>query len=111
MNKMQVIKELLESGVGMVISVPTNGGYSTQIVEDANDVLQYLENREAFYAKAHGCTLREYLLWEEDKYSAMCSATTSKGKPCRNTVTGGQDVPVRRWLELQGEYCWMHGGD
>ncbi len=112
MNKVQVIKELLENGVGMTISVPTNGGGCfTSLIQDPNEVLDYIENRDAYFARVHGCSLREYLLWKADNYSVVCSATTSKGKPCKQIVRGGSDVDVKRWRELQGEYCWVHAAE
>lgn len=72
------------------------------------EVVEFADDPEAIYAKAHGVTKAEYRDWMDDDCTRFCAATTRAGKPCRNMVAGGFQVSAKRWLELQGEYCASH---
>jgi hypothetical protein len=75
------------------------------------DVLLFLADAEALYAKHHAVSREQYRDWTEADYCVTCSGTTKRRRPCKNLVPGGYRVPPNRWLQLQGQYCDLHEGD
>lgn len=108
MDKLNFLKELKVKGIEFGLSIPGQWGQHTYYATPA-EVLEYLDNPISLYAKYYGVFVREYLLWVEDGHSVKCSAKTKSGKQCRNTVTGGSNVDPKVWVEMQNEYCAVHG--
>lgn len=104
------LNSLQRAGVRFLIAVPSECG-SSEGLFPPEDILLFLEDKEALYAKHYGITKNQYRDWTEEGYAVTCSATTKRGKPCRNLVPGGFQVSPKRWLELQGHYCDLHEGE
>jgi hypothetical protein len=108
MENIALLKKLEELGVTFCISIPSQWGQENHIA-NPNELLILLNDPIAIYASHYGVSKAEYLDWENEEFSAHCSAKTSKGKQCKNIVPGGSNVSPGRWVELQGEYCTIHG--
>jgi len=109
MEKLKFLSALNSKGVSFIVSIPNQSGSET-IYLNAEDVIQYGKNPDAFIANYHGIELREYLMWLEEEYSVRCSANTKSGKQCKNIAIGGSLVDPKTWVKMQGEYCAVHGG-
>lgn len=107
MDKLTFLRELENAGVSFVISVPSENGVDAGIFSPSQ-VLMFLTEPNAVYAKFHGVSLRDYLQWEAENASVQCSARTKAGNRCKNVVTGGASVSPKRWVELHGQYCDVH---
>jgi hypothetical protein len=105
----QTLSILSQKGVDFALAVPNECGQMTYYASP-EELTILVDDPEAIYAKAHGVTKFEYRDWMSDQCMAYCSATTKAGKRCRNMVVGGYQVTAKRWLELRGEYCVVHGG-
>jgi hypothetical protein len=99
---------LKAAGVHLVIELPTAFGVNERDCS-VDDVLLFLDDREAFYAKSYGVTMADLRDWADDNYNVICSAMTKKERKCRNIVVGS--VSPERWVKRQGEYCALHSGD
>lgn len=111
MDNVQLLQEMFDNGIEICIPLPAEYGSLTHFAKRPEEILEYLADRNAFYASTYGVSVRDFLLWKDSDFSVSCSATTSQGKPCKQIVAGGSHVPVKTWLELQGEYCRYHGGE
>src|ERR1035438_7567411 len=107
----ETLSILSEKGVDFCISVPHECGECGQTTFRATpeDLVIFVDDPAAIYAKAHGVTKSEYRDWVDDECIAHCAAKTRAGRRCRNMVVGGYQVSAKRWLELQGGYCAVHG--
>ena len=105
---LHTLRSLSEKRVGFCIPVPTEGGQMT-VQATPEDLVIFADDPAAFYAKALGVTKPEYEGWIDDQYTAYCAAKTKAGRSCRNMVRGGYQVSAKRWVELQGGYCVVHG--
>jgi len=104
---LRTLSILRERGVEFCISVPNQYGQETYLAT-ADDLMTFLDDPTAVYAKALGVTKEQYRDWMDDSCIAHCAATTRTGKQCRNAVPGGFQVSAARWVALQGEYCTVH---
>jgi len=104
----QTLNILAQRGVQYCIPVVSEFGQITYIA-GPEDLLVFADDPDAIYSKAHGVTKAEYRDWTDDGFTAMCAATTKTGRRCRNDVLGGHLVSAKRWVELQGGYCAVHG--
>src|SRR4051794_11827475 len=104
---LRTLSILSERGVEFCISVPNQYGQEIYVAT-AEDLMTFLEDPTAVYAKALGVTKEQYRDWMDDSCIAYCSAKTRAGRQCRNAVAGGFQVSAARWVALQGEYCMLH---
>lgn len=72
----------------------------------AEDVPDILDNPTAWMAKQHGLTVPEYREFSASEI-VICSAITSKGKPCKCCVGSHRGDP-KRFLWLRSRYCKTH---
>lgn len=107
MNNLELLNKLAELGVTFCLAVPNQWGHETHI-SDPSELLEFIDDPVSLYARYHGVTKQQYLAWANDEFSVVCSATTSKGKPCKKIVKGGSNVSPRQWVAMQGEYCSLH---
>ena len=110
MEHLDLLKRLEELGVEFCISIPSQWGQETHVAKP-EELLSLIKDPVALYAKHYGVSKEEYLAWANEDFSVHCSGKTSKGKRCKNIVPGGSNVSPSRWVELQGEYCTVHGGE
>lgn len=108
--------ELLEArGVSMLVTVDASGGGHTFPLK-AKDVPLFLEDRDAWTAKAWGVTKDIFQQWKHEGGFVRCAGDTKAGRRCKNPVMGAAvpeqlgaavDPPV--FAELLGGYCHLHG--
>lgn len=103
------LNRLQELGVEFGISIPNQWG-ATTIAASPQQIVEFEDDPVAFYAKAHGVSVQNYLSWVESNYHVYCSGKTKKGKRCKNVVVGGSNVDADTWANMQGSYCSLHGG-
>ena len=109
----QTLRVLSEKGVVFLIYGPheaPNEGGQFPFRATPEDLMIFADDPEAIYAKAHEVTKSEYRDWIDNQCMAYCAANTKAGRRCGNTVLGGDHVSAKRWVELQGGYCGVHGG-
>jgi hypothetical protein len=105
---LQTLDLLSDKGVAFLIAVPNECG-QRDYVATPEEVIEFCNDSVGFYAKIHGVTKSEYGDWLDDLFCVYCAAKTRAGRRCRNIVTGGNQVSPKRWVELQGRYCAVHG--
>lgn len=115
MNKLmaldkETIRTMHAAGIGFVSHVRAPGG-SINVWLEPDQVASFVEDREGFAAKIFEVTRQRYLDWVEADGAPRCSAVTKKGKRCSNSVRGGTQRTIKEWLELDGGYCPIHGGE
>lgn len=108
MGDIELLKKLKGLGVMFAVSVPGPWGSETHAAS-SDELMVLLQDPALFYAKYYGVDRAEYIGWAEDNFSVLCASTTSKGKPCKKVVTGGANVSPKIWVQMQGEYCVVHG--
>lgn len=104
------IAKLAAAPIDFVGNVPAPGG-SASISLSATDLEDFCADPEGFYALKHGVSKDEYRLWVETDGTPRCGATTANGKRCGNLVSGGIQMRLERWLQEDGGFCAVHGGD
>jgi hypothetical protein len=106
----QTIASMRSAGISFVSHVRSPGG-STAVVLAPDDVSQFIQDRDTFAAQHFGVSRQQYLDWVETDGAPRCGATTKKGKRCANFVKGGIQRTIEEWVELDGGYCIVHGGE
>ncbi|MGF1631257.1 MAG: hypothetical protein ACFCUT_17430 [Kiloniellaceae bacterium] len=107
---MQTIRAIGAAGIGFAANVRAPGGYTTIYLEP-EEVATFLTDPDQAAADHMGVTKAKYQRWIEWDGTPQCGAKTSKGKRCKNFVSGGMQMSLERWLETDGGYCVVHGGD
>ncbi len=110
MQILEFLNQVSEKGVVFHIGVQNQWG-STEYFLTPEKVIQFNEDPASIYAEVHSVTREQYLQWMNEDCSVRCSETTSNGQRCKNLVPGGCNVDAVVWVERQGEYCHVHGGD
>lgn len=104
------IRKLAAAPLAFVGNVPAPGG-NASLTLAADELESFCTDPEGFYALKHGVTEDEYRQWVETDGTPRCGATTAKGKRCGNLVSGGIQMPLERWLQEDGGFCAIHGGE
>ncbi|QQM29038.1 hypothetical protein JET14_11870 [Martelella lutilitoris] len=104
------IELLSKSGVYFVVDLRWVGG-SRSITIEARDLEKYVSDPVGFTAQHFGASVEDYLRWIETEGTPQCGALTKKGKRCTLSVAGGGQRDFKRWKELDGGYCQVHGGE
>lgn len=95
-----------------VVSVPTF--YGQQSCEASDEQIARLErDADTVYAELLGLpSAEDYLSWRETYGSVLCSAKTTKNRPCRNNLVGMTNLSPAEWLSVRatGGFCPQHGG-
>ncbi|GAB4372235.1 MAG: hypothetical protein Kow00114_33580 [Kiloniellaceae bacterium] len=107
---MQTIRAIRSAGIHFAATVRAPGGYTTVELEP-EQVATFLTDSDQAIADSMGVTKEQYQKWVEWDGAPQCGAKTSKGKRCKNYVSGGIQMTLRRWLEMEGDYCAVHGGE
>lgn len=108
MENLELLKKLEKLGVIFCVSVPSQWGQETHIA-NPEELLTLVKDPVAIFASHYGVSKAKYLAWSNEDFSVRCSGKTSKGRQCKNIVLGGSNVSPSKWVELQGEYCTIHG--
>ncbi len=75
------------------------------------EIESFRADPEGFFARRHGATVAEYLVWIETEGGPRCGGYTVKGKRCRNLISNPFGCSFSEWLRLdRNEYCAVHGG-
>jgi len=85
---LKTMLSMRSAGISFLSHVPSPGG-STAVVLEPDDVLRFIQDRDAFAAQYFGVTRQQYLDWVETDGAPRCGATTTKGTRCANIVSGG----------------------
>ena len=110
MEPVEFLREIKKAGVLFVIGVPTEGG-QTRFDLTPSRVMEFINDPVEVYASYYGVDKTDYLKCIDANYMVYCSARTTKGKRCKNHAKEGFSVTPRKWVQMQGKYCWLHGGD
>lgn len=108
--KMEILNFLIslqEKGCGFYINVPNQWG-AHDYPASPDDLIELNRDPVAYYVKMHGVSKIQYIQWVEESFSVHCAGKTSKGKRCKNVVTNGSNVDAKIWVQMQGEYCFLH---
>jgi len=104
------IDALVAADIGFMGYVRAAAG-GTGIMVEPSDLELYVTDRDAYAARHFGGTVDEYLQWVASDGTPYCGATTGQGHRCKNEISGGGQRPFQQWLDLEGTYCAVHGGD
>lgn len=108
MENLEFLNKLKEMKVTFCVSVPHQFGQVTHFAEP-QELISFIEDPVKLYADHYGVSKAQYLSWANEEFSVHCAGETSKGKQCKNIVKGGSNIEPRKWVEMQGEYCMVHG--
>jgi len=104
------LQTIERAGVSFSIQVAVPGGGNTLILSPI-EVLSFLDDKDQLTAKHFGVPVEDYLEWVKTDGTPRCGAKTTKGKVCRNFVSGGIQMPLHKWRKLDGGLCAVHGGE
>lgn len=105
---LQVLDYLLDKGIRFYIETWNEREHTTTHFVGREEIEEYIDDPDAFFAKRLGVTKELYRDWIEAHCAVRCSARTRRGKQCLNFVRNGVAVSPQEWQELQGEYCPIH---
>ena len=109
MELTKCVNALAAAGIGFIASHRAPGGQVTVEVS-LNDVTAFIQDSDAFWGAYYKVTARQFRLWQDTQYSVVCAGHTARGNPCKSIIAGGSKLTdPRRWVELQGNYCHVHG--
>lgn len=80
----------------------------------ARHLADFLDDPVSFYATAHKVTREQYLAWMDagatwQAGGVQCTAMTKAGRRCRGRAANA--FTAREWVDRQGGYCAVHGGE
>ena len=101
---------MAEAGVLFLAGVPCVAG-SGEFLLAPNEVSAFIADNLQFAAASHGVSKVQYLEWLENNGKARCGAKTAKGHRCRNYLSGPTILSITEWLNRDGGYCAVHGGE
>lgn len=104
------IAQMESAGISFSVNISVPGG-GHNILISASEVPFFVQDRIGFSAKAVGASREQYVAWVESDGAPRCGAITRKGTRCQNIVKGGIQRPIAEWIELEGSYCSVHGGE
>lgn len=104
------IAKLAAAPISFIGDIRAPGG-NRSLTLAAHELETFCNDPEGFFALKHGVTIDEYRQWVETDGTPRCGAKTSKGKRCGNVVSGGIQMSLERWLEEDGGFCAVHGGE
>lgn len=85
------------------------GGFDVFLEPD--DVAPFLSDRIEWFARRNGAFKHQFQDWLDTYGTPRCGATTAKGERCKNFVSGGIQRPFEIWLQEDGGFCAVHGGE
>ncbi len=104
------LQQLLAQGVELIVSEKRLGSHGLKL----DQIYQYLENRDAFWAAQNGISEAHYKAWRLHHVRPVCQAGSSTGCECgvavrlvdhpRNFVLGESDMCHEHRLKRVGEY-------
>jgi len=106
----KTIEALVAADIGFMGHIRTAAG-GTGVMVSPGSLELYVTDRDAFAAARFGGTVDEYRRWLACDGTPYCGATTGKGSRCRNEISGGGQRSFQQWLDLDGTYCAVHGGE
>lgn len=107
---MQTIRAIGAAGIEFFASVRVPGGCKTIFLKP-EEVATFLTDPVQATADHMGVTKAEYQRWVDWEGTPQCGANTSKGQRCKNFVSGGSQLSLKRWMAMDGGYCVVHGGE
>lgn len=105
----KTIDAMQTAGIDFVGGVDAPWGGITVTLEP-EDVAPFVKDRDEWFARKNGAFKEQYLDWVATSGEPRCGAKTSKGTPCKNSVSGGIQRPFEVWLQEDGGICHVHGG-
>lgn len=111
MEKLNLLKALVESGCELAVNVPALGGNRT-VVATPEQALRLLQDKYEVYGELVGLRRTDYIEWVTSQGSVYCSGTTKKGNRCRNPIVGATLLDSLAWKDAHESsgYCAVHGG-
>lgn len=104
------IDAMAAAGIHFIVEAAVPWGGMTLTVS-AQEVPGIVANRDQGIADHLGVPKSQYLAWVATDGLPRCGATTSKGERCRNPISGGIQRPLKEWLQEDGGFCTVHGGE
>ena len=104
------IDAIAKAGISFVARIPCPGGAESIWLKPDN-IGVFIDDPELAAANYYKASRQEYRDWIATEGTPRCGATTKSGKRCRNIVSGGIQQPFPRWLQLDGGFCAVHGGE
>lgn len=106
----KTISTMTSAGIHFFVDIKTLNGAKTVPLHSSH-VAAYVEDPVQFAADFFGASKENYIAWLEADGVPRCGAITKAGKRCKKNVSGGSHRSIDDWLELEGDYCTVHGGD
>ena len=104
------IDAMASAGIRFIVEAAAPWGGITLTIR-ADQVPGIVADRDQGIADHLGVLKNQYLDWLQTEGLPRCGATTAKGERCRNSVSGGIQRPLEGWLQEDGGFCTIHGGE
>lgn len=104
------VDAMAAAGIHFTVEAAAPWGGMTLTV-NASEVPGLVADRDRGIADHLGVLKSQYLDWLETEGLPRCGATTAKGERCRNPISGGVQRPLEEWLQEDGGFCTVHGGE
>lgn len=112
MITLEDVQKMRTAGIQFLIEPITVWGGGYHLLLSPEEVLEYIDNRDAVIAKHLGVSEEQYGLWIQSEGSVFCEATTKSGRRCRRRVAGTRSqLDLQDWIKAleRGGYCSLHG--
>ncbi len=106
----ETLMALKNANIRLYAEVPHPCGSETVLLT-YSDVEKFIDDPEGFVAAQKGVSRDDYLGWLESQGTPRCGALTKKGTRCKNWVSGGMQMRIGEWMNSNGGYCAVHGGE
>ncbi|WP_238365615.1 hypothetical protein [Mesobacterium pallidum] len=104
----ETLETLSNAGVGFLAGVNAPwGGISFDL--SVEDLQEFVDDPILWFARSRGVTKGAYLEWMAAGGAVYCSAKTTKGTRCKNSVDGQTRLELHEWLVADEGYCSIHG--
>lgn len=107
---LELLKTMRVAGIELVACVESPAGGETVTLEP-EDVEPFMADPAEWFARKSGAFKSQYSDWLATNGTPRCGATTASGKRCGNHVSGGVQRSFETWLQEDGGFCVVHGGE
>ena len=105
----KTIYRLAQAPIEFLDTVSAPEGDASMVLQ-AEELGQFCEDPEGYFALMNGATKEEYSQWVDTEGTPRCGARNAKGERSKDVVSGGIQMSLEHCLREDGGFCRVHGG-